>query len=130
MMMEFRIQESVSDYLPRNGTIIYPIAAFYTNPGTWHPHIYDKPPKRPTPFLITNILDDLREGKERQDIKCEKQSRKDLTGQYFGQSVCSPDRPKFADHKSSGSSNGHSPCNFMRDRVESPINGSVTTEPD
>lgn len=120
--MEYRLQESVSDFLPHPGTIIYPVAAFYTAPGTWHPHIYNKPPKRPTPFLISNILDGLKD--ERQDNKCEKQLRKDDSGQYFGHGVGSPERHKFADHKSSGSSNGHSPCHFMRDRVESPITGN------
>ena len=120
--MEFRLQESVSDFLPRHGTIIYPIAAFYTAPGTWHPHIYNKPPKRPTPFLISNILDDIKDGKDRLNVKCENQTRSETSVHYFGQRVCSPDRPKFGDQKSSGSSNGHSPCNFMRDRVESPIN--------
>ncbi|XP_006824470.1 uncharacterized protein LOC102804764 [Saccoglossus kowalevskii] len=24
--------------------------------GTWHPHIYEQPPKRPTPYYIANIL--------------------------------------------------------------------------
>ncbi|KAK3095998.1 hypothetical protein FSP39_021832 [Pinctada imbricata] len=28
----------------------------YTTPRTWHPHKYDKPPMRPTPFFISNIL--------------------------------------------------------------------------
>lgn len=29
---------------------------FITTPRTWHPHIYDPPPKQPTPFLISHIL--------------------------------------------------------------------------
>ena len=28
----------------------------YTTPRTWHPHDYGKPPQRPTPFFISNIL--------------------------------------------------------------------------
>ena len=124
--MEFRIRDNISDFLPHAGTIIYPIAAFYTAPGTWHPHIYDKPPKRPTPFFISNILDDLsNDTKDGLDIKCEKQSRNHQSSQFYGHEMCSPERPKFSDHKSTGSSNSHSPCNFMRDRVESPINGRV-----
>ncbi|KAL8586437.1 hypothetical protein ACOMHN_023052 [Nucella lapillus] len=28
----------------------------YTTPRTWHPHIYDRPPRKPTSFLISDIL--------------------------------------------------------------------------
>lgn len=28
----------------------------YTTPRTWHPHIYERPPRRPTSFLIADIL--------------------------------------------------------------------------
>ena len=58
-------------------------------------------------------------------MKCEKQFRNHPNGQFFTREMYSPERPKFSDHKSTGSSNSHSPCNFMRDRVESPINGTV-----
>lgn len=31
-------------------------ANYYTAPRTWHPHIYEKTPKEPTPHFITDIL--------------------------------------------------------------------------
>ncbi|XP_069140149.1 uncharacterized protein [Argopecten irradians] len=31
-------------------------SAFFTAPRTWHPHIYEKTPKQPTPHFISNIL--------------------------------------------------------------------------
>jgi len=32
----------------------FPLTTAHVN--TWHPHIYDKPVRNPTPFLISNIL--------------------------------------------------------------------------
>ncbi|OWF45734.1 homeobox protein Dlx2a-like [Mizuhopecten yessoensis] len=31
-------------------------SVFFTAPRTWHPHIYEKTPKQPTPHFISNIL--------------------------------------------------------------------------
>ena len=33
-----------------------PFAVLYTTPRTWHPHIYNHPPKRSTPHSIEDIL--------------------------------------------------------------------------
>ena len=124
--MDFRLRDNISDFLSHHGAIIYPITAFYTAPGTWHPHIYETPPKRPTPFLISNILEEFNSDcKDGGEMKCENQFRNHPNGQFYTREMYSPERPKFSDHKSTGSSNSHSPCNFMRDRVESPINGTV-----
>lgn len=42
---------------------------FITTPRTWHPHIYDPPPKQPTPFLISHILGLSDQPKNRDDRK-------------------------------------------------------------
>ena len=33
-----------------------PTAVTFTTPRTWHPHIYDRPPRQPTSFRIADIL--------------------------------------------------------------------------
>ncbi|KAK6186001.1 hypothetical protein SNE40_008120 [Patella caerulea] len=39
-----------------NYPIVFTPTAIYTAPRTWHPHIYENSPKRPTPFRIVDIL--------------------------------------------------------------------------
>ncbi|KAL3865194.1 hypothetical protein ACJMK2_006810 [Sinanodonta woodiana] len=55
--MDYHTSERLflSDLLPSMGHYIG-MTKMYTTPGTWHPHIYERPPKQPTPHLIETIL--------------------------------------------------------------------------
>nr|KAG5693806.1 hypothetical protein BaRGS_029436 [Batillaria attramentaria] len=48
-----------------NGGLNLNPSVTYTTPRTWHPHIYERPPRQPTSFFIADILglkDSLRHG--------------------------------------------------------------------
>ena len=50
------LHPGVAGHFPAGGGAGRAPPKLYTTPRTWHAHIYDRPPKAPTPHLISDIL--------------------------------------------------------------------------
>ena len=128
--------------LKMDGLVPYANGFFYGLPtitaplNTWHPHIYNKPVKKPTPFFISNILDlksSARESEIRSQIKHQFTTQANQLN--IPQRLCntsgvikydadqSPSPSRYSDRAPTRPTNGQSPCSFMRDRVDSPEAG-------
>lgn len=131
------------------GLLPYARGFFYHFPvttsqlNTWHPHIYDKPAKSPTPFYISNILDLRSENSTEEPNRSPNlltsseasiYSKEILnagrllgaTSRYHGvvRTGSTDVRQEKEEEQQSGHRTAQSPpCPYLRDRVESPQEG-------
>ena len=70
-----------------------PGSVTFTTPRTWHPHIYERPPRQPTSFRIVDILglshSFRRHQQQQQDAKQPRSSCVEMAGDRQG-GTCSP----------------------------------------
>lgn len=133
------------------GLLPYARGFFYHLPlttaqiNTWHPHIYDKPAKTPTPFYISNILDLSKDSRTDENQCSAVPTSGNDAGSLYSKDLLNASRilngtSRFHGVVRTGNvelrgekeddfpvaqRGTQSPCPYLRDRVESPQEGRL-----